>query len=270
MKKLIFGAVAFLFLSAFLPEKQKATVAKNTSFGKGEQLEYKVSFLGLNVGRATTRIDHRVYSINSRPCFKIDAYGETSDWISWVTRVKDVWGAYLDTAHFSTHVAYRKLQEGNYRKDEQTMFDHENLKAEVKVMNKETGIYENTQTYPIPKNARDLVGGFMQLRMIDFGKVKPGDTVMISGFFEDTSYDLKIMYKKREDVQTRFGKVKCLKLVPIMPDNKMFDGENSITVWISDDGNKIPVKIQAKMFIGHTGLELVSFRGLRNQLRMQY
>jgi hypothetical protein len=55
---------------------------------------------------------------------------------------------------------------------------------------------------------------------------------------------------------------------PIMPDNKLFDGENSITCWISDDGNKIPVKIQAKMFIGHTGLELISFRGLRNQIKI--
>jgi hypothetical protein len=53
-----------------------------------------------------------------------------------------------------------------------------------------------------------------------------------------------------------------------MPDNKLFDGENSITCWLSDDANKIPVKIQAKMFIGHTGLELEAFRGLRNQLKI--
>jgi Protein of unknown function (DUF3108) len=57
-------------------------------------------------------------------------------------------------------------------------------------------------------------------------------------------------------------------LIPVMPDNKIFDGENSITCWISDDQNKIPVRIQAKMFIGSTGVELVSFSGLRNQLRV--
>lgn len=53
-----------------------------------------------------------------------------------------------------------------------------------------------------------------------------------------------------------------------MPDNKLFDGENSVTCWISDDGNRIPVKIQAKMFIGSTGIELTGIRGLRNQLRV--
>jgi hypothetical protein len=53
-----------------------------------------------------------------------------------------------------------------------------------------------------------------------------------------------------------------------MPANSLFDGENSIACWISDDLNRIPVKIQAKMFIGSAGLELSSFRGLRNQLKI--
>jgi len=53
-----------------------------------------------------------------------------------------------------------------------------------------------------------------------------------------------------------------------MPKNSMFDGEDSILCWISDDLNRIPIKIQAKMFIGNSGLELVSFRGLRNQLKI--
>jgi hypothetical protein len=135
-------------------------------------------------------------------------------------------------------------------------------------MNKETGVYEAVNDYDIPENATDLVGGFIQLRFFDFTKIHPGDTVSISGFFEDQSYTLKIIYKKKEIVHTRLGKILCNLMVPIMPDNKLFNGENSISVWISDDANRIPIKIQAKMFVGHTGLELVSFRGLRNQLRI--
>ena len=272
MKRLVWGIVLVGSLSAFVAENQrKATpLTKNTSFGKGEQLEYRVSFLGLNVGRAITKIDQKVYNINARPCFKIDAYGETSDWISWVTRVKDVWGAYIDTTSLSTQVSYRKIREGKYKKDELTTFHHDTQKAEVKVMNQQSGVYENPQFYDIPKNAKDLVGGFMLLRVIDFSKVTKGDTLTISGFFEDTSYNLNVMYKGKETIKTSMGKIPCHKLVPIMPDNKLFDGENSITCWISDDGNKIPVKISASMFIGSTGVELMSFRGLRNQLRIQY
>lgn len=269
MKKAFVASAALILLCGFLPLKQHTPfVSRNTSFSTGEQLEYRVNFGFFTVGRAVTTIDKRVYNINSTPCFKVDAYGETSDWISWIARVKDVWGAYLDTTSLSTQVSYRKIREGNYKKDELTNFDHHNRKVEVKVMNQETGVYENPRQFDIPRNAKDLVGGFMLLRQIDFTKVKKGDTLTISGFFEDTSYNLNVMFKGKDIVQTKVGKIPCLKLVPIMPDNKLFDGENSITCWLSDDKNKIPVKIQAKMFIGHTGLELISIRGLRNQLRI--
>ena len=110
----------------------------------------------------------------------------------------------------------------------------------------------------------------MLLRVIDFKKLRLGDTLSILGFFEDASYTLKVMYTGKETITTDIGRIPCHKLVPIMPDNKLFDGENSITAWISDDGNKIPVKIQAKMFIGSTGIELIGFRGLRNQLRLVF
>lgn len=243
-------------------------VSHPTSFGKGEQLEYKVNFGFLHVGKAVTRIDNRVHTINSRPCYKIDAFGETSDWMSWVADVDDNWGAYIDTTTMSTHVSYRKIKENSYRLEELSNFDHASHKVVVKVKNKETGLFEEKNRYDIPENAKDLVGGFMLLRQIDFAKLHKGDTVTISGFFEDTSYYLKVMYLGKETVKTSVGKIPCNIMKPIMPDNKLFDGENSITCWISDDGNKIPVKIQAKMFIGHTGLELISFKGLRNQIRI--
>lgn len=269
---LVISAIIIVVIaSGFITYRQTSTgymVDRPTSFGKGEQLEYKVNFGFFTVGKAITRIDSRVHNINSQACYKIDAFGETSDWISWVTDVNDNWGAYIDTTTLSTHVAYRKIREGKYKKDELNNFDHQSHKVTVKVMNQETGVYEEKNQYDIPHNAKDLVGGFMLLRQINFAKLNKGDTVTISGFFEDTSYYLKVMYKGKETVNTRVGKIPCNVMIPVMPDNKLFDGENSITVWISDDGNKIPVKIQAKMFIGHTGLELVSFRGLRNQIKI--
>ncbi|MEI9921859.1 MAG: DUF3108 domain-containing protein [Bacteroidota bacterium] len=267
----ILSAVVVVLASSFAGTRQSKLsymVSHPTSFGKGEELEYKVNFGFFSVGKAITRIDGKVYNINSRPCYKIDAFGTTNDWMAWVAKIDDNWGAYLDTTTLSTQISYRKLKENNYRLEELSSFDHDSHKVTVKVKNKETGVYEEKKQYDIPMNAKDLVGGFMLLRQIDFARLHKGDTVTISGFFEDTSYYLKVMYKGKETIHTKMGKIPCNVMIPIMPDNKLFDGENSITCWISDDGNKIPVKIQAKMFIGHTGLELVSFRGLRNQIKI--
>jgi hypothetical protein len=269
MNFLIKGCVVIVLMSAFAGEKKKDyIVLKNTSFTTGEVLDYRVNFGFFTVGKATTVIEKRIFTINARPCYKIDAYGETLGFVSWITKVKDQWGAYIDTAALVTHVSYRKIKEGSYRKDELISYDHDKLSAEVKVMDQKTGIYGEPKIYPTPENVRDLVGGFMYLRVIDFARHRKGDTLTISGFFEDTSYKLKIIYDGKEKVNTRIGIIPCHKLVPVMPDNRLFDGENSITCWISDDGNRIPIKIQAKMFIGSTGVELIGFRGLRNQLRV--
>jgi len=268
MRRILIGLSSVLVFSSFLTGSKKETpLTRNFSYGVGEELEYRVHFGMFTVGKAITRVDKSFHDVNSRTCYKVDAYGETSDWISWVAKVDDNWGAYIDTATLLTHVAYRKLREGKYRRDEEVIFDHENQKVEVKVKNRDTGVMES-KMFDVPDKAKDLVAGFLFLRIIDFKKVAVGDTLTISGFLEDASYDLKIIYTGKEVVETRIGKIPCLRLRPVMPKNSMFDGENSVLCWISDDRNRIPVKLQAKMFIGNTGLELVRFRGLRNQLKI--
>ncbi len=270
MKSLFKSVLIIFFLASFSGERRKDfVVVKNTSFGTGEVLEYRVNFGFFTVGKASTVVEKSIYTKNDRPCYKVDAYGETLGFVSWITKVNDQWGAYVDTAALVTHVSYRKIKEGNYRKDELITYDHDKQEAAVKVRNKKTGVYEEPKYYKTPDNVRDMVAGFLYLRVIDFNKnYKKGDTLAISGFFEDTPYNMKIIYDGKETIKTKVGKISCHRLVPIMPDNKIFDGENSITCWMSDDGNRVPVKIQAKMFIGSTGIELTGFKGLRNQFKV--
>jgi hypothetical protein len=268
MKLLIKAGLTLLIFASFSEERKDFIQINNTSFGTGEVLNYRVNFGFFTVGKASTVVERKIYTMNDRPCYKVDAYGETLGFVSWISKVNDQWGAYIDTSAIVTHVSYRKIKEGNYRKDEIVTFDHDKLQAEVKVKDQKTGVYKAPKYFATPEHVRDLVGGFLYLRVIDFTKYKKGDTLSVDGFFEDSKYNLKIIYSGKEKVDTKIGKIPCHKLIPIMPDNKLFDGENSITCWISDDGNRIPVKISAKMFIGSTGIELVGFSGLRNQLQV--
>jgi Protein of unknown function (DUF3108) len=270
MKRFLPALCLLILLCGFITTQEKTPpVMRNISYGVGEELEYRVHFGIFTVGRGITRVDKNLHNVNSRTCFKVDAFGETSDWISWVAKVDDNWGAYIDTTTLLTHKSYRKLREGKYIRDEQVDFDHENRRVAVKVKNKDSGLYEE-KSYDVPANAKDLVAGFLFLRVVDFKKIAVGDTISISGFLEDASYNLQIVYSGKDIITTRVGKIQCLRLRPIMPQNSMFDGENSVLCWISDDLNRIPVKIQAKMFIGNTGLELIRFRGLRNPLKITF
>jgi len=238
----------------------------NESFSRGETLHFKMTFGLFTVGRGMTNVDPDRYRINDRECYKVDVFGKTVGFVNWVKDVDDQWGAYIDTAALIPHMFYRKIREGGYKKDEQTYFDHQQKKIRVKVADKKTGEFKSPKVYDAPAQVRDMIGGFLYLRTMDLSGLKVNDTIAISGFFEDEFYRLPIVYKGKKTIKTKLGKIRTLVFKPMMPDNKMFKGKNSITAYFSDDKNRIPVKVDAKMFIGNAGVELIDYSGLRNPL----
>ena len=70
----------------------------------------------------------------------------------------------------------------------------------------------------------------------------------------------------KKEIRTKFGKVASIEMAPIMPDNKIFRGENSIKFWVSDDINRVPLKIRAKLFVGAFEVELTDYEGLREDI----
>jgi hypothetical protein len=104
---------------------------------------------------------------------------------------------------------------------------------------------------------------------MDMSKLKKGDTVVVTGFFEDEFYKMKILYDGKQTIKVKAGKIRTVVFKPVMPPNKVFDGENSVTAYFSDDKNRIPVKINAEMFIGSAGVELTSYENLKNPLNKE-
>ena len=77
---------------------------------------------------------------------------------------------------------------------------------------------------------------------------------------------MSVTYRGRENVETKAGTFRCVKLIPKMPANKLFKGEDAVAVYLSDDENKIPVLVQAELFVGSVKLDLYEYRGLRGRL----
>ncbi|HEY9046365.1 MAG TPA: DUF3108 domain-containing protein [Ohtaekwangia sp.] len=269
MKKLAFGVFLVSLLSGFVSDRSEIfPLVRNESFTRGEVIKFKMTYGIFTVGKGSASIAPTYYKVNDRHCFKVDVMGKTVGMVSWVSDVDDQWGAYIDTVALVPHQFYRKIREGRYKKDEWTNFDHPNKKIEVKTLDNKTGKFKEPQFYEAPSHVRDMIGGFLYLRVMDFSKLKIKDTVTIAGFFEDEFYKLKIIYQGKETIKIKVGKVRALVFKPVMPKNDLFDGENSITAWFSDDKNRIPLKIDAKMFIGSAGVELIEYSGLKSPLNI--
>jgi hypothetical protein len=241
---------------------------KNESFSRGEVINFKMTYGIFTVGKGSVRIHPNYFKLNNRDCFKIDVHGKTVGMVDWVADVDDHWGAYIDTASLLPHQFYRRIREGRYKKDEWTFFDQVKKKIEVKTIDKKTGKFKESKYYDAPAHVRDMIAGFLYLRNMDMSKIKEGDTVLVTGFFEDEFYRMNIIYAGKKTIKVKAGKIRTLVFKPVMPQNKVFDGENSVTAYFSDDKNRIPVKIDAEMFIGSAGVELIGYEGLRNPLNV--
>ena len=251
-------------LLAFGQDKAVLPVVVQDNFQRGESLQYKASYGIFNVGEGSFKIQDHVYSINGRPCYKVDAFGATSGFIGWLATVDDHWYAYVDTASLLTQIGYRDIIEGRYKKNEVTNFNFADSLILVKDLDHNTGKFKEPVEYKFEEATREMMSGFLYLRSMDFNHLVQGDTVSIKSFLDDTFYNFQIVVYGRENLETSAGTFKSIVFRPVMPNNSVFEGEDSVLAWFSDDDNKIPLKVEAKMFIGSAGIELTGYAGLKN------
>jgi hypothetical protein len=258
-KNLLLTALTAAFLSFVLP----ASAQKNQQFTNGEELTYRLHYGFINAGEATIKVHENLYRLNDRICQRVEVAGRSTGAFDHVLRIRDSWLSYMDTTNYMPHKAVRNIEEGKYHKHEETFFDYTTKVARIEEAD------EETRKVSIAERVFDMVSGYTQLRLINYDRLQKNDTIRISGMHEDKVYKMKIVYRGKARVKTKFGKVSAYVISPVMPKNKLFDGENSIRVWLSDDGNRIPLKIQADMFVGAVEVDLKSYKRLRNPTQLK-
>ena len=235
------------------------------SFGRGEVINYKVHYGLINAAEATVETSGALERVADRPCYKATVSGRTIGSFDFFLRIRDQWRAYIDTASILPLRAQRDITEKGYHKKETVDFDHLRDVADVQDHNKENPTRTSVK---VANNCLELVSGFYYLRTINFDHMHPGEVVRMPAYFDGSNFLLEVVYKGRETVETKAGTVRTFKLVPKMPANKIFKGENAISVYLSDDRNKIPVLFQAELFVGAVKVDMYQYRGLRSHLNL--
>ncbi|CAA9220861.1 MAG: ATP-dependent exoDNAse (exonuclease V) alpha subunit - helicase superfamily I member [uncultured Cytophagales bacterium] len=259
--KRTFRIVCLLLFCCGFVSKDTYRHIRNNSFSRGEVLEFRIHYGFINAAEGVVEVHQNLFKINDRPCYRVNVNGKTIGAFDLVLRIRDTWRSYIDTAAMVPHRFSMDIQEGKYRKEETVFFNHEARTIRSEEVNKETKEFE------LKRNVQDLVSGYFYLRTVDFNQVRIGDIVQVDAFFDDDFYDFKVRYRGKGEVETKWGKIRCILLNPVMPANKLFKGENSIRVWVSDDENKIPIKVEADMFVGAVELDLKKHKNLRHPLK---
>lgn len=245
---------------------QEYALSEEPPFRQGEEIEMKATIGFIKAAEAQFKINDVIYTVNNRPTFRIDIYARTSGVFDFFSPVRDNWGTYYDTARLVPQQFYRYIKEGRFRKNEILYFDHDNDSVKVAKLHKETRRLEKTIDHSVVDNVQDMVSGYYYLRAIDFNKIDEGEIITINTFFDDKEQPFRVKFIGRETIKTKVGNVKALIFVPIIEKDSLFEEKNTIRVWLSDDLNKIPLKFQAKIYVGYLKVELKKVKNLRHPL----
>jgi hypothetical protein len=96
--------------------------------------------------------------------------------------------------------------------------------------------------------------------------MKSGDFVKLNYFLSDEISQLQIQYLGKEVIKTKLGKISCLKFSPSIKPGRIFRKDSKLYLWITDDGNRVPVKAQVEILVGSVIMEIKSADGLRYPL----
>lgn len=236
--------------------------AQERAYAGGEWFKFRVHYGFVTAGYATLEVNEEV--LGGKEVYHVKGYGKTVGLSRAFFKVEDDYQTYIDRETDVPYRFIRDIYEGGYTKDIQIDFDHEKGQALVHDKKHKTQEWVN-----FPKDAQDMVSAFYYLRnRLDVSKIKEGYTLDMNMFFDKQNYIFRMKFLGREVIRTKFGKVPTLKFRPYVQSGRVFKEKESLTVWVTDDDNRMPVLIKADLAVGSLKASLTEFKGLKNSFRI--
>ncbi|MDG3583134.1 DUF3108 domain-containing protein [Galbibacter pacificus] len=260
MKKILLTLLIF-WLSAFTNQSQP--IKTNSSYKGGEWFQFRIHYGIFNASFATLELKEE--SLNGKEVYHVVGNGQTTGLASLFFKVDDNYESYFDKQTGQPYKFIRKIDEGGHTKDLEINFDYKTNKAVL-----EDHKHDTEKSFKIEEGIQDLLSAFYYLRdRVDINNINKGDEYVSDMLFDDDGiFKFKLKYLGRETLNTKFGKVRCLKFRPFVQSGRIFKEEESLTLWVSDDDNKMPIRVKADILVGSIKADLEAFKGLKHQFKI--
>ena len=258
MKKIITVALVLMGFVAHSSDGQKVLrTIQNQAFRQGEKLKFRIHYGFMDAGEATLEVLPELQKFGPRECYRVVGTGRTLGAFDWFFKVRDRYESVIDRDAIVPWLFIRRVNEGSYVKNQNVSFDHYKDSAK-----------SEKATIAIPEYTQDLISAFYYARTIDFSKAKEGDIFPINGYLDDEILPLNIKYLGKEKIKSKVGWIHCIKFRPMLAEGRVFKEQENMTIWVSDDKNRIPVRVQTNILVGSIKMDLVSYENLVNELSL--
>ena len=260
--------IGLLFLCVFdrcFAQGSDCTV-RNDVFTGGEKITYEIYYnwgmIWVSAGEANFTTE--LITQNKKPYYKFTGLGYTYSKYDWFYKVRDRFETIADTATLKPLRFIRDTKEGGTLNYSDNIFNFSKRKAYsfTRLKNKLT----KADSVNIGACSFDVLSMIYYARNIDFNQYKPNTKIPISLYLDNAVYDLYIQYLGKEKLKTDFGEFNCIKFHPMLVEGTIFKAGDDMTVWVTDDKNKIPLYVETPIIVGSIKAKLKSYSGLKNPM----
>ncbi|QCX54435.1 DUF3108 domain-containing protein [Elizabethkingia sp. JS20170427COW] len=226
-----------------------------------EVLKYRIHYGLLTAGYVTLTTQNTNY--HGKPHFHVKGVGRSSGAVRAFFKLDDIYESYIDTSTGLPSFYVRNVSEGSYRRNFASTFNHS--QHSVSLYNRITG---DTRVFDVPAKIQDMMSAFYYLRNIKTDSLKPGSVVRMNIWIDDETYPFLLKVVGKDIVNTKFGKIECLKIIPSVMSGRVFKDKEGVTMWVTNDANHIPVQMKAELLVGALKADLVSYSNIKHPLHV--
>jgi len=226
----------------------------NEAFKPGEELRYRVHYGFVDAGEAVLKVSTCDKKVQGRKLFHVEGTGKSLGAFDWFFKVRDRYESYIDDQGMFPWLFVRRVNEGGYEIKQDYTF----------LQNKNKVDLGDGKSMEAPANIQDMLSSFYYARTMNFDNAKVGDVFTVNTICDAELFPLKIKYMGKETISLRKGKYRCMRFVPVVATGRIFKNNEDLSVWITDDKNKIPILAKAKIWVGSIKVEAVEFKNLAN------
>lgn len=230
----------------------------NTSFVPGESITYNIfySVIGVYFNAGTANFKTTEETLDNMEVYHTVGSGWTNSKYDWIFKVRDRYESYYDKQTMLPIKFIRNVNEGKYKRSQTAIFDH----------NAGTVLTEENKQLTTPKCSFDIISALFNIRSLNFDKLAINTKIAFDMYLDGETYHMYLRYLGKEDVETKLGTFKAIKVKPLLVKGNAFKGGEKMTAWISDDANHIPVRIESDLSVGSIKVDLMQYGNLRTAL----
>lgn len=233
-----------------------------TNITDGESITLRIHYGFLNAG--TANLTAKKTNYKGTPHLYVKGTGQTTGAVKAFFKVDDLYESYINMQTELPSFYVRNVKEGGYTQHLQTVFNHDN---NTLILTDKKTPANGSKLLKSVKGVQDMLSCFYFLRSKTQAELKAGTIINMNVWIDDEMFPFQLKVVGTENLKTKFGTISALKIIPSVKSGRVFKEKEGVMMWVSNDGNHIPLLLKAELAVGSLKASIDDYKNVKYPLK---